>query len=61
MTQKCNIKHEPYLKIKYRKETSKLPFEEYLVCKSCYDSGMPWNNPEAIISKHIVDSQKFEA
>ena len=60
MTQNCGIKHTPYYRIKYLKEISKLPYEDYLVCKSCYDSGMPWNNPEAIISKHIVDSQKFE-
>ena len=56
MTHKCNIKHTPYYKIKYKKESSNLPFEEYLVCKSCYDSGKPWNNPDAIIFIRIIKS-----
>ena len=60
MTQKCNITHTPYYKIKYNKETAKLPFDEYLVCKSCYDSGKPWNNPQAIIFIRTVNSDKFK-
>ena len=60
MTQKCETNHTPYYQIKYEKGSSKLPFEEYLVCKSCFDSGMPYNNPEAIIFKRIVYSKKFK-
>ena len=56
MTQKCNIKHTPFYKIKYDRKSSNLPFEEYLVCKGCYDSGMPWNNPKAIIFIRIIKS-----
>ncbi len=35
-----------------------LPFSEYFVCKACYDSGMPWANPRAIISKRVIEVEK---
>jgi len=37
---------------------TKLPFTEYFVCKLCYDSGMPWNDPGAIISKRVIEVEK---
>ena len=58
MIKHCNFKHSHYYKIIYQRGPSKLPFTEYLVCRSCFDSGMPWNNPAGIISKRVVAPDK---
>jgi len=50
------IYHKKHFKIIYQKGV--LPFTEYFVCKACYDSGMPWANPRAIISKRVIEVEK---
>ena len=56
MAHHCNFQHKKHFKIIYEKGV--LPFTEYFVCKACYDSGMPWANPRAIISKRVIEVEK---
>jgi len=56
MAHHCNFQHKKHFKIIYQKGV--LPFTEYFVCQACYDSGMPWANPRAIISKRVIEVEK---
>ncbi len=56
MTEHCHFKHKPYFKIIYQKGF--LPFTEYFVCRNCFDSGMPWNDPRGILSKRVIEVEK---
>jgi len=69
MAHHCNFQHKKHFKIIYQKgvlpfteyfvcQKGVLPFTEYFVCQACYDSGMPWANPRAIISKRVIEVEK---